>query len=220
MDGNRRWAKARGLPTLEGHRRGYDKLKEVGEWCLEAGIKYLTVYGFSTENWQRSKEEVDYLMALIHDAVTKEIQHYQEKKIRLKVIGRREGLSARLVQAFEAAEQATAGNDRCTLTLAINYGGRAELVDAVNRLCHPEPAEGSRPKLMEADMNNALYAPDIPNPNLIIRTSGEQRLSGFLTWQSVYSELYFETKHWPDFEKVDFDRILAWYADREQRYGK
>lgn len=217
MDGNRRWAKEQGLFSVQGHAKGYEKLKEVGDWCLESGVKYLTVFGFSTENWQRAREEVEFLMELIYRGVTEEIGEFDKKGIRLRVIGEQAGLSERMLAAFRAAEEKTAHNSRAILTLAINYGGRAELVTAFKELLH----RGVAPEQVnEALIASVLPTAGIPDPDLIIRTSGEQRTSGFLTWQSVYSELYFEPHHWPGFTREDFYRVLAWYAERQRRFGK
>ncbi|MFH0928021.1 MAG: polyprenyl diphosphate synthase [bacterium] len=217
MDGNRRWARERGLPTLEGHKKGYENLKEIGDYCLSLGVQHLTVFGFSTENWKRSPEEVNYLMDLFYDAVTKELGYFKEKKIQLKIVGRKDGLSDRLIQAFAEAEDLTAPDSRGTLALAINYGGRLEILDAVKKIIK----DGVNSEdLTEEKFKEFLAVPsDMPDPDLIIRTSGEQRLSGFLTWESVYSEIYFEPKYWPAFTKEDLDGILQWYADRKRRFG-
>lgn len=216
MDGNRRWAKARGLPTLEGHRRGYDKLKEVGEWCLNRGIGVITVFGFSTENWKRAQEEVSYLMDLIYKAVTVEVDEFMKRDIRVRVIGRPEGLSAKMLKAADQVWERTQNNKRGLLQLAINYGGQAEIVDAVRKICASGVAAS---EITEDLVVKNLYAPDVPPPDLIIRTSGEQRLSGFLTWESAYSELYFTQTHWPDFSESDLQAALDWYEGRERRYG-
>lgn len=216
MDGNRRWARSEGLPTLEGHRRGYDKLKKVGEWCLNRGIETLTVYAFSTENWKRTQEEVGYLMDLLYKAVTVEIDEFMKRDIRVRVIGRPEGLSEKMQKATEQIWERTKNNKRGLLQLAINYGGHAEIVDAIRKIC----GKGITPGEITEDLiTQNLYAPDVPPPDLIIRTSGEQRLSGFLTWQSAYSELYFTQTHWPDFSEGDLQAALDWYEGRERRHG-
>lgn len=216
MDGNRRWARGLGLPTLEGHRRGYSKLKDVGNWCLDRGVSYLTVYAFSTQNWDRSKEEIAYLMDLFHRALTSEVEEFNRRGIRIRVIGRREGLPEAVRRAASDAEARTAGNTRGTILLAINYGGREEIVDAARAAM----LAGIKPDELTPDrLASFRYAPDVPDPDLIIRTSGEQRLSGFLTWESVYSELYFTPVSWPDFSAQDLDAALAWYASRERRFG-
>lgn len=217
MDGNRRWAKEKGLPTLEGHRRGYEKIKEVGDWCSARGIKILTIFAFSTENWQRSKEEVEYLMNILHFGLTKELHEFDKRGIKLKIIGRREGLPEKVARARDEAEKQTAGNTSGLLQIAINYGGRPELVDAVKKIVTRDvPAE----KINEEMIEQNLYTAGVPDPDLIIRTSGEQRLSGFLLWQSAYSELYFCSKYWPDFREQDLDETLNWYAGRGRRFGK
>lgn len=217
MDGNRRWAREHGLPTFEGHRRGYEKVKEVGDWCLKRGIKILTLFAFSTENWKRSKGEVEYLMNLLHFALTKELDEFNKRNIRLKIIGCREGLPRKMSQAADEAERSTAKNSGGLLQVAINYGGRAEIVEAVKKIIHQGViAEKMDEKLIEKN----LYTAGTPDPDLIIRTSGEQRLSGFLLWQSAYSELYFCQKYWPDFSEKDLDDILQWYASRERRFGR
>ncbi|MBI2099407.1 di-trans,poly-cis-decaprenylcistransferase [Candidatus Uhrbacteria bacterium] len=217
MDGNRRWARSRGLPTLEGHRRGYNKLKEVADWCFARGISEMTAFAFSTENWNRSKEEVDYLMNLLHFALTKELGEFTKRGIKLRIIGRREGLPENVAGAIPEAEAATAENKKGTLYIAINYGGRAEIVDAAKKAI----SSGMEMETMtEESLRKFLYAPEASDPDLIIRTSGEQRTSGFLTYQGAYSELYFAQKHWPEFEQSDLDEALAWYQNRERRFGK
>lgn len=213
MDGNRRWAKDKGLPSIEGHRKGYDKLKEVGEWCLQKGIKYVTVYAFSTENWSREKSEVDYLMKLLKKAVTSEIPYFMEKNIRLRVVGSRKELSDDLIEAIEKAEEETKNNDGANLSLAINYGGRLEILEAAKKL-----AEQNK-DFTEENFSQNVWTSDIPDPEIVIRTSGEQRLSGFLTWQSVYSELFFVQNHWPAFSKDDFEGVLEEFNQRNRRFG-
>lgn len=217
MDGNRRWAKSQGLPAFEGHRRGYEKMKEIGKWCLKKGVKNVTVFAFSTENWQRSAEEVDYLMRLFYQALTSGIEDFNQQGFRLRVIGRREGLPENLQQAILKAEELTAGNIRGAFYIALNYGGRAEIVDAIKAMIKAKIDTAS---VDESLVRQFLYAPDVADPDLIIRTSGEQRLSGFQLWESAYSELYFISKHWPEFSEEDLDEILAWYANRHRRFGK
>lgn len=216
MDGNRRWAKSRGLASIEGHRVGYDKLHEVSNWCVESGIKILTVFAFSTENWKRTQDEVGYLMDLIERALTKEIDRYMERGVRIKVVGRREGLRPSIVRAIDVVEAKTANNAKATLALCINYGGRPEIVDACKAMIDEGMKSG---EVTEESFARHLYWPDMPDPDLIIRTSGEERLSGFLTWESAYSEFYWSQKHWPEFDRVEFDRALEAYAERERRYG-
>lgn len=216
MDGNRRWARSQGLPTLEGHRRGYEKMKEVGDWCLKRGIKHATVFAFSTENWNRSREEVDYLMELMHRALTAELHEFDKRGIRLKIIGRREELPVNVKDAAKQAEEQTANNKEGTLYVAINYGGQAEIVDAVRAMLK---AQLTPENVNESIVAQYLYAPEAPALDLIIRTSGEQRLSGFMLWHSAYSELYFTSKHWPEFSEEDLELTLAWYKNRERRFG-
>lgn len=217
MDGNRRWARSRSLPTLEGHRRGYNKLKEVTDWCFAREIRQMTVFAFSTENWNRSKEEVDYLMGLLHFALTSELKEFSNRGIKLRIIGRREGLPPNVAAAIPEAEKATEDNKNGTLYIAINYGGRAEIIDAVKKAI----VDGVKPEdITEESFKKFLYAPEAPEPDLIIRTSGEQRTSGFLTYTGAYSELYFTPTHWPAFSENDLDGVLDWYKNRERRYGK
>ncbi len=216
MDGNRRWARAHGLPTLAGHKRGYDKMLQAGEWCLERGVKVLTLYAFSTENWNRSKREVAYLMRLLKLALTREVATLNRRNIKLKVVGRLSGLSRDLQDAAQSAMAATEHNTRGILNIAINYGGRAELVDAVKRIVREKVAPA---QVTEQLIERNLYTDGLPDPDLIIRTSGEQRLSGFLTWQSVYSELFFTPKSWPEFSERILDEALDWFSNRGRRFG-
>ncbi len=214
MDGNRRWAKAQGLSSIEGHRRGYAKLKDVGTWCLERGITTLTVYAFSTENWNRSKTEVTYLMKLLERAVSRELPHFNKQGIRLRIIGDVKGLPTSLQKAIVRAENLTAKNERGVLNLCINYGGHLEIVEAVKKIIRKKiPAS----KVTEELITKSLWLTE--QPDLVVRTSGEQRLSGFLTWQSVYSELYFTKVHWPAFAESDLDKAVAEYAHRQRRFG-
>lgn len=217
MDGNRRWAKERGLTLLQGHLAGYEKLKEVGDWCLKRGVGILTIYAFSTENWNRKKNEVHYLLRLLKTGLTKELKEFNKKKIQLRVTGRVSELSNDLQKVLINAVEKTKNNTQGILNVAINYGGRAELVDAVKNIINKKiPAD----KVDEELINQNIYASDLPDPDLIIRTSGEMRLSGFLTWQSVYSELYFCPKYWPAFSEKDLADALAEYARRQRRFGK
>jgi len=215
MDGNRRWATTRRLPSFEGHRAGYKKIEDVLRWCRDAGIKILTLYAFSTENWQRSKKEVDFLMKLFYLALTKDIKKLHKNKVCVRVIGREEGLSKKLQQAIKKAEALTKNNTAAILNLAINYGGRLELVDAFNKILKNPPKE-----ITEDLISQNIYTADLPDPDLIIRTSGERRLSEFLTWQSAYSEFYFIKRHWPEFSKEDFDDALNDFANRQKRFGQ
>ncbi len=215
LDGNRRWARAKGLPTFEGHRVGYDNVKTIARAAFDAGVEYVTVYAFSTENWERAKEEVSYLMSLLERAVMSEFEEISKEGVRVRFIGEASRLSATLTTAMRALEEKTKNNSRGTLIVAISYGGRPEIVAAVNKLIQ----EG-REIVSEADISGALWSAGIPDPDLIIRTSGEERLSNFLTWQSVYSELYFTPTFWPDFTKEELLTIFEKYAARERRKGK
>ncbi|HTK04397.1 MAG TPA: polyprenyl diphosphate synthase, partial [Candidatus Eisenbacteria bacterium] len=217
LDGNRRWAKARGLPTFEGHRRGYDNLKTIGLAALERGVTHVSAFVFSTENWNRSAEEVSYLMDLLYKAIADEIGFFMEHDIRLKVIGSRDRLSEKLQAAIANAEAKTAGNGRGQMNLCLNYGGRAEIVEAAKAVI----ASGARPEdVTEELLASKMWTAGVPDPDLIVRTSGENRLSGFLTWSGVYSELLFVDKHWPDFDAGDLDAAIEEYGRRERRYGK
>lgn len=215
MDGNRRWAKKRGLPSLFGHKQGYEKILKVGDWCLERGIKVLTVFAFSTENWNRSKEEVGYLMNLLKTGLINDIKTMHQKGIRVRMIGRLQGLPKDLQELCQQSMELTKNNTKATLNIALNYGGQPEIVDAVNKAI----ASGVK-KVDEQSFGKFMYDPAMPPPDLIIRTSGEQRLSGFLLWHSAYSELYFTKVLWPAFSAKDLDLALADYANRQRRYGK
>ena len=208
-DGNGRWASARGLPTIEGHRAGADVVKARLRDAVELGIRELTVYSFSTENWSRSRAEVAALMRLFSERILRETPELDEQGVRMRFIGRREGVSKQLIEQMRWAEETTAANDRITLFVAFNYGGRAEILDAAERY-----AGGG-----EEEFRKLLYGPEMHDPDLVIRTSGEQRLSNFLVWQSVYSELVFADELWPDFTREAFERCLDEYSSRQRRFG-
>lgn len=217
MDGNRRWARARGLKPFDGHRAGYKKIGDVLKWCRDAGVKILTLYAFSTENWKRSKPEVDFLMRLFYSALTRNVKKLHKNNVRLRVIGHKESLSKKLQSAIKKAEELTQNNTAGILNLAISYGGRQELVDAFNKILS---SRGGPPKKVSEELiSKNIYNAGLPEPDLIIRTSGELRLSGFLLWESAYSELYFAKHHWPEFSKKDFDSALAAFAKRQRRFG-
>lgn len=216
IDGNRRWAKAHNLPTFEGHRVGFDKVKEIAEYALEKGVKIMTIYAFSTENWKRSQDEVNYLLGLFKILLQKEASYLLKKGIRLQILGDRDGLTNDLQEAIVKAEDLTKLADKGILNICFNYGGRDELVKAVKKIVISKiPASEINEDLIKQN----LYSKNIIDPDFIIRTSGEQRLSGFLTWQSVYSELYFAKKMWPEFAKEDFDLALKEYSNRQRRFG-
>jgi undecaprenyl diphosphate synthase len=214
MDGNRRWAAARGLPKMEGHRVGYDALGTIAQYALDRGIKYLTVFAFSTENWGRAPEEVSYLMVLIERGVNEWLRKAVEKGARLRFLGRIKDFSPKIQDLIAKAEQKTAGNVRGNLNIALGYGGHAEMADAAAATV----AAGEQ--LTEKSIRGHLYAPDVPDLDLLIRTSGEYRLSGFMLWRAAYAELYFTPTTWPDFTPAHFDEALAEYARRERRMGK
>lgn len=215
MDGNRRWAKENGLPAYEGHAEGYKKLKEVVRWVREAGIPHAVVYAFSTENWQRSEQEVGYLMTLFRSILERETKHMLEERVRVRFVGDRSRFSDDVRRLMGDMEAATALAHDITLHLLMSYGGRAEIVAAANALLQERV-----PLIIEETFARALGSHPMPDPDLIIRTGGEKRLSNFLSWQSVYSELFFTDTKWPAFTKEEFDAILAEFALRERRRGK
>lgn len=214
MDGNGRWAKSRRRARLSGHRAGADVLDRVMHWCRQSDIRYLTVYAFSTENWKRSKEEVSGLMKLLSSYLRTKKKELVENGVRFRAIGRITDLPVKLQKQIRETEQATKDGE-FTLCVALSYGGRAEIVDAANAWRRDNP----QGVLTEEAFSRYLYAPDVPDPDLIIRTSGECRTSNFLLWQSAYSEYYFTDVLWPDFDRNEFDRALASYAKRERRMG-
>ena len=208
-DGNGRWAQRRGQPVIEGHRAGADVVKARLRDAVELGIEELTVFSFSTENWSRSAEEVSGLMTMFGERILGETPELDQEGVRMRFIGRREGVDASLVERMEWAERKTADNARISLFIAFNYGGRAEIVDAARNF------QGSS----EEEFRRHLYAPDMHDPDLLIRTSGEQRISNYLLWQCAYSELVFAEELWPDFDREAFERALGQYTDRQRRFG-
>ncbi len=215
MDGNRRWAKAKGLLTSDGHNAGYKKLQELAVWATEAGIRHVILYAMSTENWNRKKEEIDAVTDIFRTAFKKELDKITRDGIRIKFIGQRERFTADLQALMENAEKETAHNTVCNFIIALSYGGRAEILNATEKLLK----EG-KTSISEADFEKNLWTAGIPDPDMIIRPGGEKRLSGFLTWQSVYSELFFTDTLWPDFSKQEFEKMLAEFNERERRHGK
>ena len=219
MDGNGRWAIARGKNRLAGHRAGVDALERLLHWCRETGVKALTVYAFSTENWKRPEQEVSGLMKLFSTFIRLKGRKLVRDRVRFRVIGRRADLPPALAANIARLEEQTASFEQ-QLVLAVSYGGRAEIADAARRLAADVAAGRVRPEdVDEACVSERLYAPDLPDPDLIIRTSGEQRLSNFLLWECAYSEFYFTDTLWPDFSREDFDAALAAYATRDRRKG-
>lgn len=215
MDGNRRWAKERNLPTLEGHRAGLSKLKEATKWAHEAGVKTVYFYAFSTENWNRAPEEVSYLMDLFAKSIKNELNELKKEGVRVRFIGDLSRLAESLRTAALALEEETKANTRGTLVLCLSYGGRLEIVTAANKLL-----KDGATSVTEENLRGAMWSGDLPDPDLIIRTSGEKRLSNFLMYQVAYSELFFTETKWPDFSKEELLRIFDDYASRERRHGK
>jgi undecaprenyl diphosphate synthase len=217
MDGNRRWARNKHLPAIAGHRAGVDTIQRTLRAARERGVEYLTLYSFSTENWSRGEEEVGALMALLEETIRRETKTLVEDGVRLKVIGRLHELSERLQRAIAGAVKETSPGTRGVMTLAFNYGGRAEIVDAIKRLvADGVPAQD----IDEAAIAKRLYAPEHPDPDLLIRTGGELRVSNFLLWEVAYSEMWATQVLWPDFSVTDLDAALASYAERERRFGR
>lgn len=216
MDGNGRWAKQRGLRRSAGHRAGIRAIRQVMSAADEAGVHCLTLYAFSTENWSRPRYEVATLMRLFEETLQEEVDELHQNGVRIRVIGRREQLSARLRRLVADAEARTAGNLKGQLTVAINYGGRAEIVDAVRSLAR---SGADLAELDERTLEGALYTAGLPDPDLIIRTAGEMRTSNFLIWQAAYAELYVTQTLWPDFAAADLRAALADYAARVRRFG-
>jgi len=220
MDGNGRWAKARGLPRTAGHRRGAEAVRRALNCAAEMGVEYLTLYGFSSENWKRPATEVDDLMGLMRRYLQSDIAKLHKNDVRLRVIGERGKLPGDIVELITEAEQLTAGNGRLNLTVAISYGGRQEILAAARQLAEAVADGRLDPAAIdETCFSDRLATAEIPDPDLVIRTSGEQRISNFLLWQSAYSELVFVDKLWPDFSKEDFAHAIREFQQRDRRYG-
>jgi undecaprenyl diphosphate synthase len=216
MDGNGRWAISRGLPRLAGHKAGTENLRRVIRASVEFGIKYLTIYAFSTENWGRPPEEVQGLLHILEDVIDRELGELQKEGVQLKHIGRLERLAPMLQEKVLAAVEMTKNNDKLVLSVAFNYGGRDEIVQAIQRMMK----DGIQPeKVTDGLVSQYLYTAGVPDPDLIIRTSGELRVSNFLIWQGAYAELYSTPTYWPDFDKEEYRRALETYSQRERRYG-
>lgn len=214
LDGNRRWAKERGLPSFEGHRQGFENLKTIARAVRDRGIPHMAAYMFSTENWNRSAEEVGYLMDLFRQTIKDSMDELGSEGIRVRFVGQRERFAQDIQESMKDAEERTHANTDLTMWLCLSYGGRAEIVAAARALA----AKGVVPD--DASLRDAMWSAGMPDPDIIIRTSGEQRLSNFLVWQAAYSELFFIKQHWPDFDAKALDDILAQYAQRERRHGK
>ena len=221
MDGNRRWAKQRGLPVAQGHKKGAETLVEIAKAAKEAGVKYMTVYAFSTENWQRSESEVAQLMDLLRQYLDSGFKELQENDARILFIGERYMLAADIVAKMEKIERETANNKSVTLCVALSYGGRQEIVAAAKRLAEKAQKGEIASKDIDCKLfEQYLYTAGIPDPDLMVRTGGEKRVSNYLPWQLSYSELYFSDTLWPDFKKEEFMQIKEEFSKRERRYGK
>lgn len=216
VDGNRRWAKQYGLPSYEGHLAGYNAIKDIAVATFDAGIEYMSAYVFSTENWKRSQDEVGKLMKLVLRLLTADLPEFEKRNIRLRILGSREGVDAKILEAIDKAEAQTAKNTSGTLCLCFNYGGQLELVDAFKKIAKSGVAADDITSEMVAAN---LYAPEVPPIDLVVRTSGEQRLSNFMLWRSAYSELLFVDKNWPDMTAKDVADILQEYNGRKRRFG-
>lgn len=216
-DGNRRWARANGLASLEGHRAGYKKAKEVAEWAFDVGVRHTLFYAFSTENWKRTAEEVSYLMDLLKWVFEHEVNELDNKGVRLRVIGDIAALPPAIQDLAKSAEEKTKPNTRGTLGILLSYGGRKEVLEAAKRIVAAGIAAN---KISEESFGQSLWTAGIPDPDIVIRTGGEKRLSNFLIWEAAYSELFFSDTLWPAFTKEEFDKILMEYAARERRFGK
>lgn len=216
VDGNRRWAKTHGIPVYEGHLAGYNAIHDVALASFDAGVEYVSTYIFSTENWKRSEQEVSKLMSLVLKLLTSDLYLFEENNIKLKVLGSRERVSDKILEAIDTAEVRTAGNTKGTLAVCFNYGGQMEIADAVKKIMQSgATAEDITPDLITQN----LYVPEVPPLDLVVRTSGEQRLSNFMLWRATYSEFLFLEKLWPDMTKDDVKAILEEYSRRDRRIG-
>jgi undecaprenyl diphosphate synthase len=220
MDGNGRWAAARGLPRVEGHRRGVEALRKTVRAAGEIGIQFVTIFSFSSENWSRPASEIRDLMGLLRRFIRNDLAELHKSGVRVRVIGERDNLDADVRRLLEEAEELTRENENLTLVVAFNYGARQEIAGAVKRMVQEVAAGRLAPTDINADtVSRFLDAPDLPDPDLIIRTSGEQRLSNFLLWQAAYSELVFVQTFWPDFDRATLENAIAEYSKRERRFG-
>lgn len=221
MDGNGRWAQKRGLPRSVGHKKGAEVVKEITRAAGELGIKYLTLYAFSTENWSRGAEEISGLMGLLRQYLKSELKELQENGVRIRFIGERGMLDSDIVKQLEKLERDTLRNDKMTLCIALSYGSRQEIVNAVRRIASMAKRGDISAEDVDVKMfSDMLYTRDMPDPDLVVRTSGEQRISNYLLWQIAYSELYFTPTLWPDFNKSELEQIIREFTSRERRYGK
>ncbi|WP_029520581.1 isoprenyl transferase [Persephonella sp. IF05-L8] len=215
MDGNGRWAKRRGLPRVFGHREGAKRVEKVIEFARDVGIKWLTVFAFSTENWGRPKEEVEAIMSLLVEYINKKVPELIKRDIRLRFMGRIHELPEMIRKSVEEGEEATKGCSSMNFVVALNYSGKSEIIDAVNKAI-----KSGKQNITEEDFRQFLYIPEMPEPDLLIRTSGEERISNFMLWQTAYTEFYFTETLWPDFDSEEFLKALYEYQSRERRFGK
>ncbi len=221
MDGNGRWALKRGMPRSVGHKKGAETVREITRAVGEMGIKYLTLYAFSTENWQRSPDEVETLMGLLRQYLKSELSELQKNGVRIVFIGERDMLPLDIVEAMKKLEADTVNNDKMTVCIALSYGSRQEILQAVRRIATLAKRGDISPEDVDMKMfADMLYTKDIPNPDLLIRTSGEKRISNYLLWQCAYTEFYFSDSLWPDFNRKELEEIIDNYNQRERRYGK
>jgi len=221
MDGNGRWASQRHLPRSAGHREGAKRIREIAKSCADLGVKYLTLFAFSTENWQRSKNEINALMRLLDHFLSREIKELQKNNIRFIRIGREDPIPAALLKKIASAEESTRGNSTMTLVLAINYGSRQEILDAARHFAEDvQNGKKQAEDLNEEIFSGYLCTAGIPDPDLLIRTSGEMRISNFLLWQASYAEFYFPKAYWPDFGREELLKAVREYASRQRRFGK
>jgi undecaprenyl diphosphate synthase len=220
MDGNGRWAKARKLPRTQGHLEGVKRVEESIATAIRAGIKVLTIYAFSTENWNRPENEVSMLMHTLLAVLNQKVKKLHESGVCIKFIGRKQGVPDAILKGFEDTTRLTCNNDRLTLVVAFNYGGRVEILDAIGKVAHDvKDGKVRLEEINETLFSSYLYTRGLPDPDLLIRTSGEQRISNFLLWQLSYAEFYFTEKCWPDFDEDEFHNAIRSYQNRERRYG-
>jgi undecaprenyl diphosphate synthase len=216
MDGNRRWARERNLPTFEGHLKGYEVMKKIPDWFFKRGVKVLSVFAFSTENWTRAQEEVNYLMKLLKRAIEEETDEAIKKNYRILISGKIDELPGDLPESCQEVISKTKNGQKGTLNICLNYGGRPEILDAIKKIIK----NGIEvEQVHEGIVRKYLYNGELPDPDMIVRTSGEERISGFMLWQASYSEFFFMKKNWPEFEETDVDNILSEYANRQRRFG-
>lgn len=218
IDGNRRWARKRNLSSFLGHRKGFENVRKIARYAFKTGVKYLTIFAFSTENWKRDKKEVDYLMKLLKNAFSKKyVEELMENEVKVNFIGQIKRLPKELQQKIKEVEDLTKKNEKYVLNIALSYGGRADIVEAVKKIIKKRI---DVEKIDEELFSKFLWTKGMPDPDLVIRTGGEQRISNFLIWQMAYSELYFSKKFWPEFSKEDLDEAFLDYAKRQRRFGR